>query len=133
MQTALTVWGLFFDIVGASLVVRSIVLTKARTLASATFTVPSANPALFRALLEQRHDGMCGLGALILGFTLQIGGALVSATYSPRPSLHIALGALLLLGGVAYIIMLRRLQRTAPDRLRTIVDAVIAAQREKTA
>lgn len=128
MGKALTIWGLCFDIFGAVLIARSIATTKARVLATATFTVPGANRALYRALLEQKHDGTTGLAALLLGFIAQICGAIADASLPAPYWLHVLNSAIIVAIVTYHQIQLRRITKHSDAELRQIVDQVVAAQ-----
>lgn len=65
-------WGLVYDIVGAFLIARALVVAKGKILAAQALTVINGNPALFAAFDEQRNDARFGIGLLVLGFSLQL-------------------------------------------------------------
>jgi hypothetical protein len=74
--SALTAAGLIFDIAGALILALGLVLkTPQATLDEAT-PKWNFNAALDASLAAQSADAQVGAGALVLGFTLQIGTAL---------------------------------------------------------
>lgn len=113
--------GVFYDIVGAFLIVRAIVFARPKILAAQSASVINRNPTLFAALDQQQHDGQFGTGILIAGFVFQLLAALgcgVSVAYWPWFAVALA-GAL----GAYFAVGVRR-KRTREARLDQLLKGV---------
>ena len=115
----LPITGLVYDIVGAILLAEAIVRSRHKILvlqARNRGQFPTANLALFSALEEQRHDARFGLGLLIIGFGLQLGGAIGYFLPFDWPY-AITLVALLLGVVIWWCVSGRQIAATRRDRL----------------
>ncbi len=72
----LTVAGLVYDIIGVCILAVALMAPRTRHLYLHAGTYYGGNKGLFRVFLLQRTDARFGLPIVVVGFVLQVGGAL---------------------------------------------------------
>ncbi len=75
-MNSLTVAGLLYDIFGVCILALALMAPRTRNLYLHAGTYWGGNKGLFRVFLLQRTDARFGLPIVVVGFVLQLGGAL---------------------------------------------------------